>query len=107
MKLATMMVALVAAVASLAAGGNAFVMPPAGVAGRNAGQQALAPATSQPAPSRSSGKGETREGRRTGEPRVQSLLSWWNWGGALLLPLPLLRCLLFEGVVLADAKFLL
>ncbi|CAN0354115.1 unnamed protein product, partial [Ectocarpus sp. 6 AP-2014] len=55
MKLSTMMVALVAAVASLAAGGNAFVMPPAGVAGRNAGQQALAPATSQPAPSRSSG----------------------------------------------------
>ncbi|CAM9716881.1 unnamed protein product [Ectocarpus sp. 12 AP-2014] len=55
MKIATMMVALVAAIASLAAVGNAFVMPPAGVAGRNAGHQALTPATSQPAPSRSSG----------------------------------------------------
>lgn len=54
MKIATMMVALVAAVASLAVG-NAFVMPsavPAGL-GRKAGQ-ALAP-SSQPAPSRSAG----------------------------------------------------
>lgn len=59
MKVAAMMVALVAAVASLAAGGNAFVMPSAGVAGRNAaGRQPLVPATSQPAPSRSSGEGE-------------------------------------------------
>ncbi|CAN0189140.1 unnamed protein product [Pylaiella littoralis] len=56
MKLTTMMVTLVAAVAALAAGGNAFVMPsaiPAGLTQRNAGQ-ALAP-TSQPAPSRSAG----------------------------------------------------
>lgn len=64
MKLTTMMVALVAAVAALAAGGNAFVMPsaiPAGLAQRNAGQ-ALAPTTSQPAPSRSAGEEERREG---------------------------------------------
>lgn len=56
MKLATMMVALVAAVASLAVG-DAFVMPSAAPAGlaRNAGP-ALAP-SSQPAPSRSAGEG--------------------------------------------------
>lgn len=54
MKLATMMVALVAAVASLAVG-SAFVMPSAAPVrlARNAGP-ALAP-SSQPAPSRSSG----------------------------------------------------
>lgn len=56
MKLSTMMAALVAAVACLAA--NAFVMPtgvPSGAALSRAGQ-ALGPATAQPAPSRSNGK---------------------------------------------------
>eukprot|EP00903_Cladosiphon_okamuranus_P018584 g17107.t1 len=55
MKIPTMMVVLVAAVASLAVG-DAFVMPSAPPAqlARNAGP-ALAPTTSQPAPSRSSG----------------------------------------------------
>lgn len=56
MKLATIMVALAAAVASLVVG-DAFVMPtvaPARLA-RNAGP-ALAPSTSQPAPSRSAGE---------------------------------------------------
>eukprot|EP00752_Nemacystus_decipiens_P008229 g7358.t1 len=54
MKLSTMIVAVVAAVSSLAVG-DAFVMPSAAPAGlaRNAGP-ALAP-SSQPAPSRSSG----------------------------------------------------
>lgn len=64
MKVATMMVAFVAAVAALAAGGDAFVMPsgvPAGLAQRSAGQ-ALAP-TSQPAPSRSAGE-RTRDTER-------------------------------------------
>lgn len=54
MKLATMTVALMAAVVALAVGGNAFVAP-AGIPA-HAASQALAPAASQPAPSRSSGK---------------------------------------------------
>lgn len=65
MKLATMMVALMAAVVSLAVCGNAFVAPTAipALQQRNAGQ-ALAPAASQPAPSRSSGETEHPANRR-------------------------------------------
>lgn len=74
MKLATMMVALVAAVASLAVG-NAFMMPPAVPAGlaRNAGLP-----SSQPAPSRSAG---ARRDERDGV-RYSHAMEGWEKGKA-------------------------
>ena len=75
MKLSTMMAAIVAAVACLAA--NAFVMPagmPSGAALSRA-SRSLGPATSQPAPSRSNGESSPAPSRAVSLCLVASLAS--------------------------------